>query len=343
MPVRHHGGPDALGVPAWDFSTNANACGPAPSVWRAVQQADATRYPDPASTALREALAAFHGVPASRIVVGVSVSELIMRMTAAVARWSPSASVFVPQPAYSDYAHAARAHGLVLQSDPLQAQLVWHTLPSSPQGRVEPVPVMSNHAVAVLDCAYLPLCWDHRLGPATLPPSAWQFWSPNKATGLTGVRAAYAIAPGGSEELQALMEAMAPSWPLGAHGVALLQAWVEPVAQEWLRASLGTLRGWHAMQQARCESMGWTCQPSSTPFFVARCTAGDAAPWPDMLARLRARGVKLRDTASMGLPGWVRLSVQPPAAQQALARAWNGVLSESPQGGLRPQPERMAP
>ena len=53
MPVRPspHGGPDAQGVPLWDFSTNANACGPCPEALAAVQQADATRYPDPAYTA----------------------------------------------------------------------------------------------------------------------------------------------------------------------------------------------------------------------------------------------------------------------------------------------------
>ena len=57
-----HGGPDALGVPAHDFSTNSNACGPCPAVLSALQQANATRYPDPAYTALRAALAALHGV-----------------------------------------------------------------------------------------------------------------------------------------------------------------------------------------------------------------------------------------------------------------------------------------
>jgi histidinol-phosphate aminotransferase len=37
---------------------------------------------------------------------------------------------------------------------------------------------------------------------------------------------------------------------------------------------------------------------------------------------LRAHGIKLRDTASFGLPGHVRLGVLPPASQQALRRAW---------------------
>ena len=48
-----HGGPDAAGVPLFDFSTNSNACGPCPEALHTVQAADATRYPDPAYTALR--------------------------------------------------------------------------------------------------------------------------------------------------------------------------------------------------------------------------------------------------------------------------------------------------
>ena len=60
MTLQPHGGPDAQGVPRWDFSTNANACGPCPTALAAIQAADASRYPDPLYTALRARLAAFH-------------------------------------------------------------------------------------------------------------------------------------------------------------------------------------------------------------------------------------------------------------------------------------------
>ena len=69
LPVQLHGGPDAAGIPVFDFSTNSNACGPCPEALRALQSADATRYPDPAYTALREVLGAFHGVVPGRIVL----------------------------------------------------------------------------------------------------------------------------------------------------------------------------------------------------------------------------------------------------------------------------------
>ncbi len=52
--LRIHGGPDGQGAPLHDFSTNSNACGPCPQALAAVQQADATHYPDPGYTDLHQ-------------------------------------------------------------------------------------------------------------------------------------------------------------------------------------------------------------------------------------------------------------------------------------------------
>lgn len=314
-----HGGPDALGVPAWDFSTNANACGPAPMVWRAVQEADVTRYPDPAYTHLCTALAAFHGVAVERIVVAASASEFIVRMAAMVAvRW-PRATVFVPSPGYADYARAALAHGLRRVPDAGDARLVWHTEPGSPNGQAQRPPAARADAVLVIDRAYAPLRLEGEAPP--LPADAWQLISPNKALGLTGVRAAYAVAPPGAEALVEALGQHASSWPLGAHGVAMLAAWTRDDAQQWLQHSLERLRDWKRQQLALCAVMGWQCEPSVTPFYGVH--------WADdsLLPRLREHGVKLRDAASLGWPGFVRMSVQPPSAQQALLAAWRRVVS----------------
>lgn len=321
-----HGGPDALGVPRWDFSTNANPCGPAPAAWRAVQAADATRYPEPGYGALREALAALHGVTSRRIVLAGSASEFIVRLSVAVAQQDSGAAVHGPRPGYGDYAAAARAAGLAVAASPHHAALIWHTEPGSPAGRSSPLPEGSPGALRVVDCAYAPLRLEGEAPP--LPPDAWTLWSPNKALGLTGVRGAYAVAPEAiapDDALRCHLEALAPSWVLGAHAVAMLDAWTQHETQRWLRDSLATLRHWKAAQLAVCAALGWACEPSDTPFFVAHWP--DALPPPaQLLPRLRERGLKLRDTASLGRPGAVRLSVQPPAAQQALATLWRELV-----------------
>ena len=327
-----HGGPDAFGVPLHDLSTNANACGPCPAALRALQAVDARHYPDPAYTRLVAQLAAWHGVAAGRIVPAASASEFIQRISVAVAlQAGPLACVWLPRPAYGDYARAAQAAGLQPTADPGAAALLWACEPGSPLG--QPDPALAGRAAAlrpgqtlVLDQAYEPL----RLsGAASLDAArldrVWRLVTPNKALGLTGVRAAYAIAPADAPaDLLARVRALAPSWPLGAHGVALLQAWAGAPCGDWLRQSKERLRAWKQRQIDMLQTVGWLAQPSQANFFVA-APAGlsneaplDLQPW---LGALRRRGIKLRDGASFGLPGRVRMAVVAPAVQDALAAA----------------------
>ena len=327
---RMHGGPDALGVPLHDFSTNSNACGPCPLALAAVQAADASRYPDASYTALRAALADWHGVAPGRLLPAGSASEFIFRISAWVGRRAGSAGppgVWQPQHAFGDYAAAAAACGLPRPHDDggEGAALVWACEPSSPLGQAHTRwPGATHGGTVVLDSAYAPL----RLsGSASLGPAqrdrVWQLYSPNKALGLTGVRAAYAIAPLGHEAAVAQLDALAPSWVLGSHGVAMLQAWVQAPVQGWLTNSLTTLRRWKALQIELLTGAGWTCLPSEANFFCARPPPGTTVPaW---CQALRAQGIKLRDTGSFGLPGLVRLGVLPPGAQAALLAAIESV------------------
>lgn len=334
MNPRLHGGPDALGVPRFDFSTNSNACGPCPEALAAVQQADARRYPDASYTALRQQLAAFHDVEPQRVLLAGSASEFIFRIMACVAQQG-GRQICLPQHSYGDYAQAAQAWGMIVQATPQAAQLVWACEPSSPQGgRHDAWPTWPLRAPLVLDRAYEPLRL--RGAPALTAvqlAQVWQLWTPNKALGLTGVRAAYVIAPQGAPGMVAALERLCPSWPVGAHGVAMLQAWVQPAVQAWLADSLHILRDWKARQIAMLQDLGWDCLPSDTPFFCAR--PGPACDLP----RLRAAGIKLRDTTSFGLPGHVRVSVQAPVAQEALEVAWRALLDRPPQPHARHRQE----
>lgn len=329
-----HGGTDALGVPAHDFSTNRNACGPCPAAVQALQAANSAQYPDPLYSDLRAQLAAFHGVAQSRIVIGGSSSELIHRLTQHAVRHGACA-ITLPQHHYGDYLQAARIWGLQAydRAQAVKAQLHWACEPSSPLGAQEsmwegPAAWPCNAAAPsgapswhVLDCAYRPL-WLEGTAPQRNLEHFWQLWTPNKALGMTGVRAAYAIAPvhAVEQELQAL-RMLAPSWVVGAHGVAMLQAWVTPAVQQWLAASLDQLRGWKSQQLALCEQLDWqVLSGHQANYMVVKLPAAT-----DMTAThvaLRAQGIKLRDCASFGLPGHVRLGVLPPTSQAALAKAW---------------------
>jgi histidinol-phosphate aminotransferase len=276
---------------------------------------------------LRQALADFHAVDVRRIVLAGSASEFIFRISALAAQTANAqgeiAQVWLPACAYGDYAYAAQAWGLRQVQDPQAAQLLWACEPSSPLGQahsVWPAWLDQPHskqqppaAQLVLDCAYTPL---QLQGQSSLTDvqrdRVWCLWTPNKALGLTGVRAAYAIAPRHADAAAQSLQALAPSWPVGAHGVAMLHSWVQADTQAWLAQSRSLLQVWKQRQLAALNDLGWDGLPSLANFFCAR------APTDIDLPALRAAGIKLRDAASLGLPGFFRLAVLTPAEQDAL-------------------------
>mgnify|MGYP000151994535 CR=1 FL=1 len=333
---RIHGGPDAQGKALHDFSTNGNACGPCPPVLQALRKVDARHYPDASYTVLREALAAFHEVAVHRIVLAASASEFIFRISARVAQQAcgqqRTARVELPLHGYGDYRHAATAWGLALAERQAQADLIWACDPASPTGHVQAglaqrVNALTDGQTLVLDGAYRPLRLEGALALSGAQlDRVWQLWSPNKVLCLTGIRAAYAIAPVGAQALVARLERLAPSWPIGAHGCAMLSAWVRPDVQDWLAASRCTLQRWKRRQLAMCTALGWPTGASVANFHLA---TPDTRHMAQDLAALRAQGIQLRDASSFGLPGQVRMGVLSPAAQDALWHAWKHIKGKT--------------
>jgi histidinol-phosphate aminotransferase len=270
-------------------------------------------------------LADFHGVEPARVVLAASASEFIFRLTGVTG----PGPVAVPQHAFGDYATAARGWGraCVVHGERAAdlATLRWVTDPSSPLGQsVDPLPDLTSQALTVLDRACEPLRLHGHSGwqASGALDRVFQLWSPNKALGLTGVRAAYAIAPLGEVGAQWChrLEAACPSWPLGAAGVALLTAWASPAVQHWLADARHTLRGWKQRQTAGFAELGWLVQPSVSNYGLLRPpaqTGMDAATYATQVVEpaLAQAGVAWRNTTSFGLPGAWRVSVQPPVAQ----------------------------
>ncbi|RZI83642.1 MAG: aminotransferase class I/II-fold pyridoxal phosphate-dependent enzyme [Rubrivivax sp.] len=339
--LNEHGGPDAGPPIVHDFSTNANPGRAPDEVMAALRAADRHRYPDPHYQALRDELGRALGVQAERVLPTAGSSEAIRRLTLA-AHLNGVKQVWVPQPGYGDYRAAAQALGLNVQayasgeallhglSTQIGPALVWLCEPCNPTGQSLPSAFWTSLAQLqsqrgpqrlslAVDRAYEPL---RLVGedpvPADLADQCWQLCSPNKALGLTGVRAGYMVAPQGETQALAALLALAPSWVLSAEGMALLQAWHQPATQAWLARSRQTLGLWMSAQQQALTRLGWHGEPSVVPFQLVRPAPVSV---PNLLTTLRAQGIKLRDASSFGLPGWVRLSAQAPQAQQALIQA----------------------
>lgn len=356
-----HGGTDLGPTVAWDFSTNANPLPPPESLSMVLAGVDRRRYPEPSYLHLRERLAQASLGDAQRILPTAGSAEAIRRLTL-LARLRGATRVWTPWPGFGEYAAAAEALGLTVHrhsgvdslaegvsacraSGERAPMLVWVCDPCNPTGRClselawqQLADLSVNHELMLaVDLAYAPMRWPQRAAggqgalPARVGDIAWQLWSPNKALGLTGVRAGAMVAPVSVQQadVDRLLQ-LAPSWVLSAEGVALLQAWCEPEVQDWLQACSQQLATWRDELAIELQALGWSLHADLpidqhahhdgsgplVPFLLARPPEGESAA--HVLQRCRAAGIRLRDASSLGLPGWLRLRAHVPEARRAL-------------------------
>ena len=320
---RIHGGPGPEGPARFDFSTTSNALGPHQPSLLALKQADHTCYPDPSYRQLRENIAQLHGVSTGQILFAASASEFIFRCTAV----SGTAPVCVPTYGFGDYTTAAIAYKRKVVTEPDIGSLCWYADPGSPRGTASPPPEELPEAegtLCVLDRACAPL----RLEGCDAWPAAhlkriFQLYSPNKALGLTGMRAAYAVAPEASP-WTARLEAACPSWPLGAASVALLNTWSSELTQHWVATCRVTLKQLKLQQDAGLASLGFTVEPSVGNFALVR--PPESMSVDRVNEALLQASIAWRETTSFGLPGAWRVSVQNNEAQRAMFAALQSMI-----------------
>ena len=330
MTAPAHGGTDAGPPPRFDFSTNANALGPSPVALTALRSVDPSGYPDPDYTDLRVTLATWHGRRPEEVVAGAGACELIHRVVRVT-----GGPVVVWEPTFGEYRYAAELVGAPIRTAHdfdtwlralPGAVVAFLCVPNSPNGMIADLPRAAAAASAadcrlVVDLAYYPLSQRR----PQIPAGVWQLWAPNKAHGVTGVRAGYLLADAGA----ATRLRLAPSWILSAHGVAFLKAAADPAAQRWVSESRTTLWRWRDELTARMRAIDVPVTVGPANFVLAH--TGAAA---QTAARLRRDGIRVRDATTFGLPSGLRLSAQPPAAQDALIAA----LCDSLVPGPRPGP-----
>jgi histidinol-phosphate aminotransferase len=330
-----HGGPDGGRPITVDFSTNAHPMGPNPWLADYIRRAERCRYPDPQYCALRERLGLYHRVSPRRVIIGASASELIWRLTRV---WAtiPQASVVTSHRTFGEYLRAACATGLPVRSAARSTagpQLLWYCNPDNPSGKIRDAGIAlavkrlaaapAPRAMIVADLAYWPFRQLLSGRQALQLDAPWsdqvvQLWSPNKLHGLTGVRGGYLILPERCGELHRdLLESLAPSWPLGADGLALLAGHTQPAARRFLDETGPTLRKWKLRQDRRLAEAGWKPLVSEMHFGLWQPPVPRAAQgaWHD---RLRLSGIKVRDARSFGRPGWVRLVTRAPQQLEEL-------------------------
>jgi threonine-phosphate decarboxylase len=282
----------ALGVDidaVLDLSLSVNPCAPDAGALVARHAREVQRYPDPSAATV--ALARALRVDAERVVLTNGGSEAI----ALVAALLPDGRV--DEPDFSLYARHLRS---VREHAPR-----WRSNPHNPTGKLASA---SEHA-DVWDEAFYPLatgCWSRH------DPDAVAVGSLTKVFACPGLRLGYVVTP--TPELAAQLRARQPEWSVNALACAALPDLLDAADLDHWAEEIARLRSDLVRVLA---GAGVETDLSDANFVLARTA-------PRLRTHLARRGVLVRDTASFGIPGGVRIAVPDDVGLDRLAAALEG-------------------
>ena len=235
-PIQHGGNPEGvrarLGLgdrPLVDFSTGVNPLGPPPAVVAAAREAIGriNRYPEPGCPRLVERLAAAHGVPTDRVIVGAGTTELISLIGRSLREvlalhahelGDPALPVsHLVEPTYAEYRRASvlnelrtevwSKHVLGWSQEFLPrsaAGIFWTGHPNNPTGRAWDRDRLltlvddTEALLTVVDEAFLPFLPDEParslVGAVASRANLLVLRSLTKVYGMPGLRVGYAVA-----------------------------------------------------------------------------------------------------------------------------------------------------
>jgi len=309
-----------------DFSSSTNPYGPDPAVVRALQSARIDRYPDPSALLAREALAERCGVRPNQIVLGNGAAELLWSLARCLL--GPGSVAWIAEPTFSEFRRAAGCAGAAVREwrsgpevgfafdlDALSAcaqqqppHAVYLCSPNTPTGTALPAQEIADWAArhpastVVLDQSFLSLSERWRDAELALPDNVVAVRSLTKDHGIPGVRLGYLIA---SAELCQAVETARPAWSTSALAQAAALACCRSL--EFVRESRERLLDDRRQLAQELAALGIECLPSQVNFLLARVPQVAA-----LRSRLLARQqIVVRDCASFGLPGFMRLGARP--------------------------------
>jgi histidinol-phosphate aminotransferase len=296
-------------------------------------------YPHRRGSALRDELAARHGVDPARVIVGNGAAELLSSATRALIE--PGQALLTRWPSYPLYPiMARRAHGqavpvsggvdaLIAAAHEHDTRVVVLASPNDPTGELAGVHALERlleglpSEVAVLLDESLIEFADAQPPNASLAllkdPRMLIFRTFSKAWGLAGLRVGYALGGPGSEELLAELEPdLGVSEPAQAGALEALRT-----CGEQLAARVSSVREERAMLSAQLRTRGFLLSDSQANFLWA---AHPDVQGSELAARLERAGVLVAAGAALGAPDHVRIALHNRAASVRLLSAIDKAL-----------------
>ena len=325
------------------LDANENPYGPSPRARRALAElANAHIYPDPAQRALREALAAWLGVDAGRLLVGHGSDELIdltLRLLL-----GPGDAIIDCPPTFGMYRFSAAVCGGRVRAAPRQpdfaldveaieraaqdgqVKAIFITSPNNPDGSVTPQALIERllrlPLVVVVDEAYIEFSGLPSLMPwAQSQSNLVVLRTFSKWAGLAGLRVGYGLFPA------ALLDHLwkiKPPYNVNVAGAAAALASLEDL--EYLQANVARLIAQRERLQLELARFPFLHPyPSRANFVLCRVSGLPARQVRDALRR---RGVLVRYFDQPGLTDCIRISSGTPEQVDALLAALRQIAEE---------------
>lgn len=313
------------------LSANENPLGCSPGARVAYLEAASSihLYPDSKAIALREAIAAKHGLDPARIVVGCGSDEIFSLVCQAYL--SPRDTMVQPQFAFAAWAIAAKAAGAEVISAPerdyavdvdamleavdARTRVMFIANPANPTGTWIPFrdierlhAALPEHVLLVLDAAYAEFAedipsYEDGLRLARTAPNVVLTRTFSKLHGLAALRVGwgYAAAP----VIDALNRIRLPFNVSTAGQAAAIAALGDGA---FIARSLELARAGRAKLDATLLNARLTTLPSATNFATARAPGGPEEAQA-IERKLAARGILVRTLANYGMPDALRVTV----------------------------------
>jgi histidinol-phosphate/aromatic aminotransferase/cobyric acid decarboxylase-like protein len=213
---------------------------------------------------------------------------------------------------FGEYAHAAHVVGarVVDLAQAAEARLVFVCNPNNPDGRYASIETLRALAeqtagLLVIDEAYASFVderWDS--APLLELGNVVVLRSMTKDHALPGLRLGYALA---ERSLAQSIEAVRPPWSVNAGALRAGLAALEPAAQEHLQRARDVVFAARRLLSEGFARLGYAVVPSEANFVLVQ--VGDGRSFRK---ELLPRGIVVRDCASFGLPGYVRIACKQP-------------------------------
>lgn len=330
------------------LNTNENPYPPSPKVVAAITQAaqqGLQLYPDPESTALRQAVSTSLGLTPSQVFLGNGSDEVLAH--AFCAFFQHGLPLLMPDISYSFYKVYCQLYGIQVETVPLGGDMhlnvgdyqgrgadhvagVVIANPNAPTGMGLPLSAIERllqahpERVVLVDEAYVDFGGESAVSLIDRYPNLLVVHTLSKSRSLAGLRIGYACGQTPLIEALTRIKNSFNSYPLDrlaiAGGVAAFEDhdYFEQTRQAVMSSREGLVLS--------LEDLGFKVLPSQANFVFATHPAHDAA-W--LAAGLRDRGVLVRHFKQARIDTYLRISVGTPAQCEQLISAVADVVAQS--------------